>query len=96
MTEPKMLSRKELVVELNKKDVSREICQQAAVMLSRDSLQIHELHTRLIGMKFKHRELRLRKENDMSERKIERILAEEADEAKAWEAIEEYLRGVNA
>ena len=31
----------------------------------------------------------------MSEREIERILAEEADEAKVWEAIEEYLRGVN-
>ena len=34
-----------------------------------------------------------RKENDMSEREIERILAEEADEAKVLEAIEEYLKG---
>lgn len=34
-----------------------------------------------------------RKENEMSEREIERILAEEADEAKVWEAIEEYLKG---
>lgn len=31
----------------------------------------------------------------MTEREIERILAEEADEAKVWEAIEEYLKGVN-
>lgn len=30
----------------------------------------------------------------MTEREIERILAEEADEAKVLEAIEEYLRGV--
>ena len=30
----------------------------------------------------------------MSEREIERILAEEADEAKVWGAIEEYLKGV--
>jgi hypothetical protein len=29
----------------------------------------------------------------MTEREIERILAEEADEAKVWEAIEEYLKG---
>lgn len=29
----------------------------------------------------------------MTERYIERLLQEEADEAKAWEAIEEYLRG---
>ena len=29
----------------------------------------------------------------MSEREIERILAEEPDEAKVWEAIEEYLKG---
>lgn len=29
----------------------------------------------------------------MTEREIERILAEEADEAKVWEAMEEYLRG---
>lgn len=29
----------------------------------------------------------------ITEREIERILAEEADEAKVWEAIEEYLRG---
>jgi hypothetical protein len=29
----------------------------------------------------------------MSEREIERILAEEADEAEVWEAIEEYLKG---
>ncbi len=29
----------------------------------------------------------------MTERYIERLLAEEADEAKVWEAIEEYLRG---
>lgn len=29
----------------------------------------------------------------MSERYIESILAEEADEAKVWEAIEEYLKG---
>ena len=28
-----------------------------------------------------------------TEREIERILAEEADEAKVWEAIEEYLKG---
>lgn len=28
----------------------------------------------------------------MTEREIERILAEEADEAKVWEAIREYLR----
>lgn len=28
----------------------------------------------------------------MSEREIERILAEEADEAKVWEAIEAYLK----
>lgn len=28
----------------------------------------------------------------MTEREIERILAEEADEAKVWEAIEEYLK----
>lgn len=27
----------------------------------------------------------------MTEREIERILTEEADEAKVWEAIEEYL-----
>lgn len=31
----------------------------------------------------------------MSEREIERILAEEADEVKAREAIEEYLKGGN-
>ena len=31
----------------------------------------------------------------MSEREIERILAEEADEAKVRKAMEEYLRGVN-
>ena len=31
----------------------------------------------------------------MTDREIERILAEEADEAKVWEAIEEYLKGVN-
>lgn len=30
----------------------------------------------------------------MSEREIERILAEESDEAKVWEAMEEYLKGV--
>lgn len=30
----------------------------------------------------------------MSEREIERILAEESDEAKVWEAMEEYLRWV--
>ena len=29
----------------------------------------------------------------MSEREIERILSEEADEAKVWEAIEKYLKG---
>ena len=29
----------------------------------------------------------------MTEREIERILSEESDEAKAWEAIGEYLRG---
>lgn len=29
----------------------------------------------------------------MSEREIERILAEEADEAKALEAVEKYLKG---
>jgi hypothetical protein len=29
----------------------------------------------------------------MTEREIERILSEEADEAKVWEAIEEYLKG---
>ena len=29
----------------------------------------------------------------MTEREIERILAEEADEGKVWEAIEEYLKG---
>ena len=29
----------------------------------------------------------------MSERYIESILAEEAGEAKVWEAIEEYLKG---
>lgn len=29
----------------------------------------------------------------MSEREIERILAEEADEAKVQQAIEEYLKG---
>lgn len=29
----------------------------------------------------------------MTEREIERILAEEADEAKVLEAIEEYLKG---
>jgi hypothetical protein len=34
-----------------------------------------------------------RKEPTMTEREIERILAEESDEAKAWEAIEEYLKG---
>jgi hypothetical protein len=28
----------------------------------------------------------------MSEREIERILAEEADEEKVWESIEEYLK----
>lgn len=33
--------------------------------------------------------------NDMTEREIERILAEEADEEKVWEAMEEYLRGVD-
>lgn len=33
------------------------------------------------------------KENNMSEREIERILAEEADEAKVQQAIEEYLKG---
>ena len=31
----------------------------------------------------------------MTEREIERILAEEADEAKVWKAIEEYLKGGN-
>ena len=31
----------------------------------------------------------------MSKREIERILAEESDEAKVWEAIEEYLKGKN-
>lgn len=36
-----------------------------------------------------------RKENDMTEREIERILSEETDEAKVWEAMEEYLKGVN-
>lgn len=36
-----------------------------------------------------------RKENDMTEREIERILAEEADEAKVLGAMEEYLKGVN-
>jgi len=30
----------------------------------------------------------------MTEREIERILAEEADKANAREAIEEYLKGV--
>lgn len=29
----------------------------------------------------------------MTEREIERILAEEADETKVWEAIEKYLKG---
>jgi hypothetical protein len=29
----------------------------------------------------------------MTEREIERILAEEADEAKVWKAIEKYLKG---
>lgn len=29
----------------------------------------------------------------MTEREIERILSEEADEAKVWKAIEEYLKG---
>lgn len=29
----------------------------------------------------------------MTEREIERILAEEADEVNVWEAIEEYLKG---
>jgi hypothetical protein len=29
----------------------------------------------------------------MTERYIESILAEETDEAKVWEAIEEYLKG---
>ncbi len=28
----------------------------------------------------------------MTERYIERLLAEEADEAKVWEAIDEFLR----
>lgn len=32
-------------------------------------------------------------EMKMTEREIERILAEEADEAKVWEAVEEYLKG---
>ena len=32
----------------------------------------------------------------MSEREIERILAEETDEVKVWEAIEKYLKGVSA
>jgi hypothetical protein len=32
----------------------------------------------------------------MSEREIERILSEESDEAKVWEAIEKYLKGVSA
>ena len=31
----------------------------------------------------------------MSEREIERILSEEADEEKVWEAIVEYLKGGN-
>ena len=31
----------------------------------------------------------------MSEREIERILSEEADEAKVREAIEEYLKGAD-
>jgi len=30
----------------------------------------------------------------MTERELERILAEEADEAKVWRAMEEYLKGV--
>lgn len=29
----------------------------------------------------------------MTEREIERLLSEEADEAKVWGAIEEYLKG---
>lgn len=29
----------------------------------------------------------------MSERELERILAEEPDEAKVWRAMEEYLKG---
>lgn len=32
----------------------------------------------------------------MTECYIERILSEEADEAKVWEAIEKYLKGVSA
>lgn len=32
----------------------------------------------------------------MTERYIERLLAEEADEAKVWEAIEEYLKEVKS
>jgi len=31
----------------------------------------------------------------MTDRKIERILSEEPDEAKVWEAIEEYLKGAD-
>ena len=29
----------------------------------------------------------------MSEKELERILAEEPDEAKVWRAMEEYLKG---
>lgn len=32
----------------------------------------------------------------MTERYVERLLAEEADEAKVWEAIEEYLKEVKS
>ena len=32
----------------------------------------------------------------MIERHIERILSEEADDAKVWEAIEEYLKEVKS
>ena len=35
-----------------------------------------------------------RKGKTMSERELERILAEEADEAKVWRAMEEYLKEV--
>ena len=34
-----------------------------------------------------------RGKNTMSERELERILAEEADEEKVWRAMEEYLKG---
>lgn len=58
-------------------------------------LKRHILSRKIGSKATKHADLSAtgRKGKTMTERELERILAEEPDEAKVWRAMEEYLKG---